>query len=255
MTEDSAELGHVQLEVDDLERSVAFYRKYLGLEVSERMESRKGRVVLLSGGDRHREVALRAATPPALAGDDSADPEASAGDGADEGAAADDRPDPAEAAGWSARGRLATGGALSAPFQLGFELPDRQALAELFFELRTAEIPTTAVDHGVSWSLYFRDPDGNALEAYWDTRAEEGGRDRWGGRSRLLSVEQILPDERVRELAERLRERAEEDEAAAESEEVTGEEQAGGEAAAEAEGSDAGAPAADPAEERPATSD
>lgn len=257
MTEDSAELGHVQLEVDDLERSVAFYRRYLGLEVSERMESRKGRVVLLSGGDRHREVALRAATPPALAGYDSADPGASAGDGADEGAAAEDRTDPAEAAGRSARGGLATGGALSAPFQVGFELPDRQALAELFFELRTSEIPTTAVDHGVSWSLYFRDPDGNALEAYWDTRAEEDGRDRWGGRSRLLSVEQILPDERVRELAERLRERAEEDEAEEEeqAEEVSGEEQAGGEAAAEAEGSDAEAPASDPAEERPATSD
>lgn len=231
MTDYSAELGHVQLEVGDLERSVAFYTRYLGLEVSERMESRKGRVVLLSGGDRHREVSLRAASVPGS--------DASGSAGGDE-ASGEDGPD--GTAGGGGGGTSGTGGALSAPFQVAFEVPDRQALAELFFELRTAEIPTTAVDHGVSWSLYFRDPDGNALEAYWDTRAEEGGRERWGGRSRLLSVEQILSDDRIRELADRLRERAEDAEPETEPE-------GSGEAA---EGDDAGEAAeADPAGERP----
>lgn len=241
MTDYSAELGHVQLEVRDLERSVAFYRRYLGLEISERMESRKGRVVLLSGGDRHREVGLRAASFPGPGTSGSPDAGGTSGGSAPDGAAGN--------GGGEGPG---AGGALSAPFQVAFEVPDRQALAELFFELRTAEIPTTAVDHGVSWSLYFRDPDGNALEAYWDTRAEEGGRERWGGRSRLLSVEQILSDERIRELADRLRERAEETEGEAGPE-------ATGEATDEGDDADAApegeAHEADPAEERPATSD
>jgi catechol 2,3-dioxygenase len=241
VTDYSAELGHVQLEVRDLERSVAFYTRYLGLEVTERMESRKGRVVLLSGGDRHREVGLRAASVPGPGGSGSPDAGGAAAEGGPDGTAGDGGGE-----------GPATGGALSAPFQVAFEVPDRQALAELFFELRTADVPTTAVDHGVSWSIYFRDPDGNALEAYWDTRAEEGGRERWGGRSRLLSVEQILSDERIRELAERIRERAEEAEGETNPEET-------GEATAEGDDPDVSpegeAPEAGPAEERPATSD
>lgn len=244
MTDYSAELGHVQLEVGDLERSVAFYTRYLGLEVNERMESRKGRVVLLSGGDRHREVGLRDASFAGPGG--SGSPEA---DGAGDGASGGDGLD---GSGGGPFGTPGSGSALSAPFQVAFEVPDRRAFSDLFFELRTDGVPTTAVDHGVSWSLYFRDPDGNALEAYWDTRAEEGGRERWGGRSRLLSVEQILSDERVRELADRLRERAE----AAEDEEAADEAADG---PAEGDGdettSDAEAPEADAAEERPATSD
>lgn len=241
MTDYSAELGHVQLEVGDLERSVGFYTRFLGLEVSERMESRKGRVVLLTGGDRHREVGLRAASGAGTGGSASPDEE-----GSGDGAAAEDGAD-----GGADEGS-GPGGALSAPFQVAFEVPDRRAFSDLFFELRKDGVPTTAVDHGVSWSLYFRDPDGNALEAYWDTRAEEGGRERWDGRSRLLSVGQILSDERVRELAERLRERQ------AEAEEGTGPDETG-EAAPEEDDGDATPEAesreTDPAGERPATSD
>lgn len=177
MADYSAGLGHVQLEVADLERSVAFYTRFLGLRVTERVESRKGRIVFLSAGDRHHELALRAA--PGGGGD---------GRGGDAG---DEAADPA------------AGTAFSAPFQVAFELPDRQAFDDLFFELRKAGVPTTAVDHGIAWAVYFRDPDGTAVEAYWDVRATEGGRGRWGGRSQLLAVSQILPEERVEELAER----------------------------------------------------
>lgn len=183
MTDYNAELGHVQLEVADLERSTAFYTRFLGLRVTERMESRKGHVVLLSGGDRHREVALRAAPEP--------------GDGGDEDPDGGPRP----------------GTAMAAPFQVAFEVPDRRAFADLVFELRKEGIPTTAVDHGVSWAVYFRDPDGNAVEAYWDTREEDGGRDRWDGRSRLLALDHVLAEERMRELAQ-LREQAEAEAAA-----------------------------------------
>lgn len=33
-----------------------------------------------------------------------------------------------------------------------------------------------AVDHGISWATYFRDPDGNGLEVYVDRRQASGGR-------------------------------------------------------------------------------
>lgn len=172
MTDFSSELGHVQLEVADLDRSVAFYRKFLGLAVTERVNSRKGRLAFLSGGDRHHDVALRAA------------PDGGSGSGA---------ASPAEEA-------ASTG--FSAPFQVAFELEDRAAFADLLFLLRREGVPATALDHGISLALYFRDPDGNALAAYLDVREDEGGRRRWGGESRLLALDQILSRDRLRLLAD-----------------------------------------------------
>lgn len=198
MTDYSAELGHVQLEVADLERSATFYSRFLGLRVTERMESRKGRMVLLSGGERHREVTLRAAPGGGRGGHEDEAPE-SGPDGRPPEGSGGETPE----SGPESRPPGARDTAFSAPFQVAFEVPDRRAFADLFFELRKEGIPTTAVDHGVSWALYFRDPDGNALEAFWDTREEEDGRRQWGGRSRLLAVDQILSDSRVRELADR----------------------------------------------------
>ena len=175
MADFSSELGHVQLEVVDLDRSVAFYRKFLGLTVTERVNSRKGRLAFLSGGDRHHDVALRAA-PDGYVGRPAGSP-----------------------------GRDAPSTGFSAPFQIAFELDDRSSFADLLFLLRREGVPATALDHGTSWALYFRDPDGNALEAYLDVREDEGGRRRWGGESRLLAVDQILSEDRVRRLLEERR--------------------------------------------------
>lgn len=60
------QLGHVHLKVRDLERSVDFYTRFFGLEVTERVGDR---FVFLSGSDRHHELALQdvgpeAPTPP-----------------------------------------------------------------------------------------------------------------------------------------------------------------------------------------------
>jgi catechol 2,3-dioxygenase len=47
--------------------------------------------------------------------------------------------------------------------------PSRSALANAFRRVLTAEIPLEgAADHGVSESIYLRDPDGNGVELYWD---------------------------------------------------------------------------------------
>ena len=37
-----------------------------------------------------------------------------------------------------------------------------------------------AADHGVSQAVYFRDPDGNGIELYWDRPAAEWPRDAEG---------------------------------------------------------------------------
>jgi catechol 2,3-dioxygenase len=52
--------------------------------------------------------------------------------------------------------------------------PTRAALAEALERLIRAKIPLDgASDHGVSESLYLRDPDGNGVELYWDRPAKD----------------------------------------------------------------------------------
>ncbi|WP_128477527.1 VOC family protein [Halorussus pelagicus] len=55
------ELGHVHLKVRDVDRSVAFYRDVLGLDVTERI----GDYAFLSWGEKHHDVALQGRGPDA----------------------------------------------------------------------------------------------------------------------------------------------------------------------------------------------
>jgi len=51
--------------------------------------------------------------------------------------------------------------------------PTRAALAEAFRRVLAAGIPLEgAADHGVSESVYLRDPEGNGVELYWDRPKE-----------------------------------------------------------------------------------
>ena len=49
-------LGHVHLKVRDLDAAVAFYERFLGLRVVERIGQQ---YVFLSGSDRHHDIALQ----------------------------------------------------------------------------------------------------------------------------------------------------------------------------------------------------
>lgn len=77
-------------------------------------------------------------------------------------------------------------------YHVAFAVPDRRAFAAAYRALREAGISVAPTDHGISWALYFDDPDGNGLEIYWDTRSEPGGRDLWHGQNAPLPPETIL---------------------------------------------------------------
>jgi catechol 2,3-dioxygenase len=121
-------LGHAALYVKDIERSLKFYRDLLGFEEVGRMFN--GKAAALTGGRTHHELLL-----------------------------------------------LETGGDKEPPqgrepglFHLGFKIGD------CLDELRAAKRELEAVgvdiegqsDHGVSQSLYLKDPDGNEIEVYVD---------------------------------------------------------------------------------------
>jgi phospholipase/carboxylesterase len=75
---------------------------------------------------------------------------------------------------------------------LGFQVADGVAFAQVYKQLITANIPVIATDHQVRWAIYFKDPDGNDLEVYVDTRHLRGKADLWQGRDLPLEAETIF---------------------------------------------------------------
>lgn len=106
----------------------------------------------LTGGDFHHEIALQAMGPEAA------------------------RPS-----------RASTG-----LYHIAFEVPDAKSFAQAYVALKEAKVGVGAVDHQISWAMYFDDPDGNGLEIYWDTRKEPGGKQLWRGENIPLPDEKIL---------------------------------------------------------------
>ena len=76
-------------------------------------------------------------------------------------------------------------------YHVAFEVETGVELKEFVQDLKRRHIPYQAVDHGISWAVYFNDLDGNGLELYWDRRPELKGRDDWDGMSYILSDSQI----------------------------------------------------------------
>lgn len=71
---------------------------------------------------------------------------------------------------------------------VAFEIEDRNALLRMYRTLAATGLRVSAVDLGVSWSLYFHDPDGNEVEIYCDTRRVPEGRQHWGGQGQTLDL-------------------------------------------------------------------
>lgn len=126
-------IGHVVIKVRDLERSRKFYSEVLGLQVMKEVPEIRA-VFLASNGRDHHELALFEVGPQA------------------------ETP------------RANEIGLMHIAFRLRTEEELRAAYQDL--KARGVSISFT-VNHGVSKSVYFRDPDGHELEVYCDNQPEE----------------------------------------------------------------------------------
>jgi catechol 2,3-dioxygenase len=125
-------IGHVVIKVRDLERSRRFYTEVLGLK--EMMDLPEFKMVFFaSNGRDHHELACMEVGKDAEAQ------------------------------------RLYEVGLQ----HIAFRLCDEGQLRDAYQEFKKNEVPIDfTVDHGVTKSIYFRDPDGHQLEVYCDNPPE-----------------------------------------------------------------------------------
>jgi catechol 2,3-dioxygenase len=126
-------IAHLVLKVRDLEISKKFYTEILGMQVMKQVPEIKAVFLSFNGRDHH-EVAL-----------------------IEIGAQA-------EAPKANQTGML----------HVAFRLRTEEELLAAYKELKEKEVPVNfTVNHGVSKSVYFRDPDNNELEVYTDNDVSE----------------------------------------------------------------------------------
>jgi catechol 2,3-dioxygenase len=133
-------IGHVVLKVRDLKRSVEFYNGVLGLDVMS--EAGGLRMAFLASNRRdHHEIGLIEVGPQA------------------------------ELPAWSQLGLV----------HIAFRLRNQEDLQAAYAELKERGVPIAfTVNHGITNSVYFLDPDGHQLEVYCDNPPEEVARMRDG---------------------------------------------------------------------------
>lgn len=122
-----ARIGHVNLKVADLNRSLTFYEGVLGFKVTKRIGDE---AAFLAYGDYHHDICINT---------------------------------------WESRNGTQPARGTTGLFHLAIVYSTRAELCDAYLRLKTAGIAIdNAVDHGVSESLYLRDPDQNGIELYWD---------------------------------------------------------------------------------------
>ena len=73
-------------------------------------------------------------------------------------------------------------------YHFAIEAKNIKELAKLYFKLNRAGIDISPIDHGISKTLYFSDPDGNGIEVYVDTRKI---RKKWKGFSKIIPESEL----------------------------------------------------------------
>lgn len=144
-------LGHLRLDVEDLDRQVAFYTAALGLTVRERVEADGVRYAFLTDGvpvpghpdGMHHRLVLRASD--------------------------------------------ATLGETTRLDHMAWEVDDERALWDAVERLRALDAPTDLQDARIAWQCYSRDPEGIRLEVYCDRRDRPDGDPLWKGRQSRLA--------------------------------------------------------------------
>jgi catechol 2,3-dioxygenase len=150
-----ARIGHVNLKVADLDRSLAFYEGVLGFKVTKRIGDQGA---FLAYGDYHHDICINT---------------------------------------WESRNGSQPARGTTGLFHLAIVYSTRALLRDAYLRLLAAGIAIdNAVDHGVSESLYLRDPDQNGVELYWDRPAEVW----WSDAGELkMTHRPIDPEELLRE--------------------------------------------------------
>ena len=124
------ELGHVVLQVTDLDRSIQFYRDTLGLPLVSQGKPRDRRIVFFSLGAKHHDLALIELAPGAQAQDQT------------------------------------RAGVMHIAFKIG---DDIELLKEAKERMVAAGVPVVrTTEHMTTYSLYLSDPDGITVELYVD---------------------------------------------------------------------------------------
>ncbi len=148
-------IGHVVIKVRDIERTKKFYTEVLGLQQMMELPQLKMAFFASNGRDHHEIGCVEVG---------------------------------ADAAG-------------NQPKQIGlvhiaFRLRDEDHLRAAYKEFKEREVPISfTVDHGITKSIYFRDPDGNQLEVYCDNPPEYIAKmkeNKYSGMDKL----EFTPDER-----------------------------------------------------------
>jgi catechol 2,3-dioxygenase len=122
-------IGHVALRVSDEARSRAFYKDVLGFSVSEEDPEHGG--VFMTLGENFHTIDVFGHPEPEKA----------------------PKPDPNQIG----------------LFHIAFEVAEYKDLKEVYCSLQTHSVPIShCVDHVSQRSIYFADPDGNRLEAYYE---------------------------------------------------------------------------------------
>ena len=120
-------IGHVNLKVADLDRSLAFYRDALEFKVTKRIGNA---AAFLAYGSYHHDICINT---------------------------------------WESSGGPPPAPGTTGLYHFAILYPDRLALGQALRRLRSVGVDVdSAIDHGVSLSLYLRDPDGNGVELTWD---------------------------------------------------------------------------------------
>ena len=120
-------IGHVNLKVADLNRSLAFYEGVLGFKITKRIGDA---AAFLAYDAYHHDICINT---------------------------------------WESLGGTPPAPGATGLYHLAILYPSRADLRAAFLRLKAAGIAIeSAVDHGVSESLYLRDPDQNGVELYCD---------------------------------------------------------------------------------------
>jgi len=73
-------------------------------------------------------------------------------------------------------------------YHFAVELENLRQLADIYFKLKKHNIKFSPIDHGISKTIYFSDPDENGIEVYIDARKE---RKKWNGMSSFIKEEEF----------------------------------------------------------------